>query len=71
MWLYNVYNVYNVYSTRIHKKRKLLNSKYQTFVKEATARGIKEVYYNKDLLELYHGRRDAALLRLVSVDSTV
>ena len=57
--------------TRLHKKRKVLGKKYNTFVKEASARGIKEVYYNRDLLELYHGRRDAALLRLVSIYVTI
>ena len=36
------------------------------FVKDAADRGIKEVYFNTDLSEKYRGRRDAALLRLVS-----
>lgn len=49
----------------IHHKRKQLSEKYDKFVKEAASKGIKEVYFNRDLLELYHGRRDAALLRLV------
>ena len=50
---------------RMYKKRRKLSEKYELFVQEAASRGIKEVYFNKDLLELYHGRRDAALLRLV------
>ena len=37
------------------------------FVKEAEEKGIKEVYFNTDLSEKFRGRRDAALLRLVSL----
>ncbi|XP_063694736.1 uncharacterized protein LOC134826323 isoform X2 [Bolinopsis microptera] len=57
---------------RNYRKREELTDKYDLFVKEATERGIKEVYFNKDLSEKYHGRRDAALLRLIegSLEST-
>lgn len=57
---------------RNYRKRADLTDKYDLFVKEATERGIKEVYFNKDLSEKYHGRRDAALLRLIegSLEST-
>ena len=41
------------------------------FVKEAAERGIKEVYFNTDLSEKFRGRRDAALLRLVSSSTLI
>ena len=54
------------YVARSYRKREALTEKYDMFVKEAEEKGIKEVYFNTDLSEKFRGRRDAALLRLVS-----
>jgi len=42
-----------------------LDSSYAKFVSEAKTKGVKEVCFNSQLMQLSHGRRDAALLRLV------